>query len=294
MELRQLRYFVNVVETMSFTLASRQLFISQSTLSQQIIQLEDELSVKLFNRNGKYITLTEEGRYFYPYAKDCIQKSKDAVTILNELKQNNAGEIRVGVTYAFRKVISDALISFYQQYPNIKIIVHFGSSNEMQEKLSRDLVDILITFDLSLDAKQFDKQHLFETSICLIVPKRNPISTMKSISLHGLSTERLIVQSKSFHTWDFVHRSFREQNLTPNVIMEVNDNPTVLDLIKNDIGFGIMAQTAIENEDSLAAIPIEGVEMKRKVSAIRLKNIYFSEKLQYLCNVIQQNFTETN
>jgi DNA-binding transcriptional LysR family regulator len=293
MELRQLRYFVNIVETMSFTLASKQLFISQSTLSQQIIQLEDELAVKLFNRNGKHISLTEEGRYFYPYAKDCIQKTKDAVTILEELKKNNTGEIRIGVTYAFRKVIANALITFYQKYPNIKIIVHFGSSNEMLEKLSRDLVDILITFDLTLDTSQFDQQILFETPICLIVPKTHKFSKKKSISLRDLATQKIIVQSKNFHTWDFVHHSFRQQNLTPNFIMEVNDNPTLLDLIKSNIGFGIMAQTAIEKEESLVAIPIEGAEMKRQVSAIRLKNIYLSEKLQYLCNIIQKNFAES-
>ncbi|PZP51600.1 MAG: LysR family transcriptional regulator [Pseudopedobacter saltans] len=294
MELRQLRYFVNIVETMSFTLASKQLFISQSTLSQQIIQLEDELVVKLFHRNGTHISLTEEGRYFYSYAKDCIQKTKDAVTILEELKQNNTGEIRIGVTYAFRKVIANALIAFYQQYPNIKIIVHFGSSNEMLEKLSRDLVDILITFDLSLDQNQFEKQVLFETPICLIIPKEHKLSKKKSICLKDLATQKLIVQSKNFHTWDLVHYSFRQQNIVPQIIMEVNDNPTLLDLIKSNIGFGIMAQTAIESENTLVAIPIEGIEMKRKVSAIRLKNIYLSEKLQYLCNVIQQNFTETN
>ncbi|QES88128.1 LysR family transcriptional regulator [Rhizosphaericola mali] len=294
MELRQLRYFVNIVDTMSFTMASKQLYISQSTLSQQIIQLEDELAVKLFNRNGKHISLTEEGRYFYPYAKDCIQKTKDAITILEELKKNNTGEIRIGVTYAFRKVIANALIAFYKKYPNIKIIVHFGSSNEMLEKLSRDLVDILITFDFSLDSIQFDKQVLFETPICLVVPKTHMLSKRKDISLRELANEKLIVQSKNFHTWDFVHQSFRQQNLCPNFIMEVNDNPTLLELIKNDIGFGIMAQTAIEKEEYLIAIPIEGLDMKRKVSAIRLKNIYLSEKLQYLCNLIQQNFSDTH
>ncbi|WP_326984412.1 LysR family transcriptional regulator [Chryseobacterium sp. MYb264] len=280
MELRQLRYMVKVAETMNFTNASKQLFISQSTLSQQIMQLEAELNTLLFHRNGKHISLSEEGKVFYHYAKDCIQKSKDAVAALHDLKQLNSGELRIGVTFAFRSFIENVIINFHQTYPHIKIIVHFGSSNDMLDKLKNDQIDTLITFDMQPDENIFHSQYLFTSSTCFISAKENPVAQKKSISLKELSQYGLIVQNTDFNTWNFLQSITNEQGIDLKIIMEVNDNPTQIELIKKNIGYGIMADVTIKNEENLVGIPISGKKMNRKVSLITLKNIYLSKKVE--------------
>lgn len=289
MELRQLKYMVKVVETMNFTNASKALFISQSTLSQQIMQLEIELGASFFHRNGKHFTLSEEGKVFYKYAKACIQKSKDAIVALQDLKSLNSGEIRIGVTFAFRKIIEDAVVEFQKKLPNVKLIIHFGSSNDMIEKLKNDQIDLLINFDMELDKNLFETKPLFTSSICFIATKFNPIAKKKSISLKDISKYKLIIQNTDFNTWNFIQSIIQEQKISLQIIMEVNDNPTQLELIKRNIGFGLMADVSIKNDEHLIGIPIIGKQMKRKVNFITLKNIYSSSKIDILYEILLQS-----
>lgn len=278
MELRQLKYYVNVVELMSYSEASKKLYISQSTLSQQIKQLEEELQVLFFNRNGKHISLTEAGRVFYQYAKDCIQKSKDAVTALEDLSNGNTGEMRIGITYALRNVITDPLITFHQRYPNIKVIVDYGSSVEMIEKLEKHEVDFLITFDMKLDQRVFQKQKLFETTVCLIVPADAPI---QEVNIYDIGQYDLIVKSKRFNTSAFIFSIFQKLGIQPNIVMEVNDNPTLIELVKNKVGYSLMTDVVIRHEPGLKAVPIACDErMQRNVWAYSLTGTYVSRSVK--------------
>ena len=106
MELRQLRYFLKAKELLNFTEAATTLNISQSTLSQQIKQLEDELSVPLFNRIGKRITLTEAGDLFSEYALQSINRANEGLLLLKDIKNLNTGRITIGVIYYMRILFS--------------------------------------------------------------------------------------------------------------------------------------------------------------------------------------------
>lgn len=100
MELRQLKYFKEACERQNFSEAARVLHISQSTLSQQIKQLEDELDVLLFDRIGKRIAPTEAGCAFLPYAVRAIHDAEDGRQIIRDLKGIETGVLRIGVTYS--------------------------------------------------------------------------------------------------------------------------------------------------------------------------------------------------
>lgn len=289
MELRQLRYFTNVVELMSFSDAAKKLYISQSTLSQQIKQLEEELKVLFFNRNGKHISLTEAGALFYQYAKDCIQKSKDAVNALEDLGDLKVGEIRIGITYALRKVIVEPLVKFHKRYPKIKITVDYGSSNEMVEKLQRNEIDMLITFDLNVEQPAFQMKKLFETNVCFIVAKNSPLAKYRSISIEEISRYELIIQNQGFNTSEFIYAAFQKRGIKPNIIMEINDNPTLKELVKHNVGYSIMADVAVKNEKDLVGIPIEGKIMKRNVWAFSIKNVFVSKSIKAFYKVLEES-----
>lgn len=291
MELRQLRYFKEVVDLMNFTEAAKKLFISQSTLSQQIMQLENELDVQLFLRNGRHISLTEEGRLLYPYARECIQKSQEAITLLGEVKHLNAGEIRIGITFGLRQIIASAIIAFRKAYPHIKIIVHFGSSDEMIAKLNSNEVDVLITFDMELDERVYELKPLFVSAVCLIVPAGAPVAAKQEIQMNELSQYELIAQHTGFNTWSFVNKAVQKKGVALHVIMEVNDNPTLIELVKSGIGYGIMADVTIRNEPALVGIPIAGRHMKRNVWGITIKSGYQSKKLEAFYRIMIQEVT---
>ena len=121
MELRQLKYFVKSAEYLNFSVASKHLYITQSTLSQQIKQLEFELGFELFLRNSRHITLTEAGEEFLPFARKTIQDAEDGVQRLHDLQHVKAGKLTVGVTYSLSTVLTEGLMEFMKTFPDIKL-----------------------------------------------------------------------------------------------------------------------------------------------------------------------------
>ncbi|MDE5726811.1 MAG: LysR family transcriptional regulator, partial [Duncaniella sp.] len=105
MELRQLRYFVKTAETLNFSEASRALNIAQSTLSQQIRQLEDELDVKLFERNSHAMYLTEAGSELLPLALQTVRDATACTDRMHDLQKMLAGTLNIGVTYSFSPIL---------------------------------------------------------------------------------------------------------------------------------------------------------------------------------------------
>ena len=98
MELRQLSYFIAAAQTENFSKAAAKCFVVQSTLSQQVKQLEDELEVQLFDRIGKRVTLTEAGKAFLPFAIQTVELSEQGKQEIKDLQGLKKGSLRVGVS----------------------------------------------------------------------------------------------------------------------------------------------------------------------------------------------------
>ena len=135
MELRQLRYFLRVAETLNFSVASKELFVTQSTLSQQILNLEQELGQPLFERNSHNVMLTEGGRMLVPLAKEIVFGSESCKQQLLDLKDLKTGELNIGVTFSFSSIASETMLKFLSRYPNVKINVQYAPMSELMDKL---------------------------------------------------------------------------------------------------------------------------------------------------------------
>ena len=142
MELRQLKYFKAACELQNFSEAARVLHISQSTLSQQIKQLEEELDVLLFDRIGKKIVPTEAGFAFLPFARKAIQDAEDGRQIIRDLKGIETGVLHIGATHSLAPLLVAAVNRFSASYPKIKIVVTIGTSTQMMECLKDNMLDL--------------------------------------------------------------------------------------------------------------------------------------------------------
>ena len=127
MELRQLRYFVKVAETLNFSEAARCLFVTQSTLSQQIKQLEQELDTVLLTRTSHSVSLTEAGEELLPYARRTLLDADLCVERLGDLREMLCGTLNIGVTYSFGPILTETLVTFMKQYPKVKLNIYYLS-----------------------------------------------------------------------------------------------------------------------------------------------------------------------
>lgn len=273
MELRQLKYFLKAKELLNFTEAARVLNISQSTLSQQIKQLEDELNIPLFNRIGKRITLTEAGDLFGEYALQSINRANEGLLLLQDLKNLNTGKITIGVIYSMRIPFAKTLIQFATQYPNIKIQVVFGTTKDLLEKLNLHQFDFVLTFHEKAKEPHLNYQTLLSSNMVLVTAKKSSLAQRNSISLDEVAALPLALPFSGYSTIQFFEESFSQKNLKPNICMEINDIPTLFEIVKTGHWHTILSNTSI-NDPDVVAVPIKGKNMRRTIMIISLKEAY--------------------
>jgi LysR family transcriptional regulator, cyn operon transcriptional activator len=273
MELRQLKYFIKAKELLNFTEAAKALNISQSTLSQQIKQLEDELDILLFNRIGKRIILTEAGEMFSEYALQSINKANQGLLLLKDLNNLNTGKITIGVIYSMRIPFAKALIQFAKQYPNIKIQVVFGTTKDLLEKLNLHHFDFVLTFYEKNKHPHFKYQTLLSSNMVLVTAKKSSLANKNSISLKQVAELPLALPFSGYSTIQFFVESFSQKNLDPNICMEINDIPTLFEIVKTGYWHTILSETSV-NDPHVVGIPIEGKNMRRTIMIISLKEAY--------------------
>lgn len=273
MELRQIKYFLKAKELLNFTEAAKILNISQSTLSQQIKQLEIELDVPLFNRIGKRIILTEAGEMFSEYASQSLNKANEGLLLLKDLNNINTGKITIGVIYSMRILFVKALIKFAEQYPNIKIQVVFGTTKDLLEKLNTHHFDFVLTFHEKAKHPYLKYQTLITSNMVLVTAKKSSLANKRSITLKEVAKLPLALPFSGYSTIQFFVDSFNQKNLDPNICMEINDIPTLFEIVKTGHWHTILSKTSV-NDPNVVGIPIEGKNMRRTIMIISLKEAY--------------------
>lgn len=281
MELRQLRYFIKAKELLNFTAAAETLNISQSTLSQQIKQLEIELDTPLFNRIGKRITLTEAGALFYSYALQTVNKANSGLTLLKDLGDLKTGDLSIGVTYGLRHLLTPALIAFLADYPNISVKVVFGTSEELHDKLIGLQLDLVLAFEEIVADENLTYSLLFESPLCLVAAKNSLLSSRKSIDLKEISDLPIVLPAAGYSTRKFVSDIFARNNIHPKISVEINDIPTLLDLVKSGKWYTILAKTTVAFDQDLAILSINNIKMTRRAMIITHQDAYQKKAARY-------------
>ena len=274
MELRQLKYFIKTAEILNFTEAARQLFITQSTLSQQIRQLETELQVPLFDRIGKRTYLTEAGTEFLPYAKQTVADSEGGVQRLRDLQNIQTGELRIGVVFTLSDLLTSTIISFSKQYPNIKLVVISRPVNELLDLLKERKLDLILSYRPDDDDSQIEFFPLFDSNLSVIVNYNHPLIAQREVSLEMLKQYPLVLPSVGSQARTMIDRllNSRHVNLAPQI--EISSMTIMMNLVETGHWIAVMSEMLIRGHEKLRAIPIAGRKTQMHPSVIVLKDIY--------------------
>lgn len=274
MELRQLKYFIKAAELQNFTEAAAVLFITQSTLSQQIKQLEDELQLPLFDRIAKRVRLTEAGKTFLPYAQKTVKDAEDGRNMLRDLMQLKTGEVIIGVTYGLTDLLTKAIVDFSELYPEIKLQISFGTTQELLSKLEQGKLDLMLSFYEHNATNRFVTDRLFASNLSLITHGNHPIVSRKMISLKDLTTLPLLLPSNGYSIRNYLDQVLQKNDLFPNPKMEVNDIHTLLQLVQTGRWVTVLMASSVFNHPELKAIKITGAGMTREATITWPKDAY--------------------
>ena len=132
----QIRVFYHVAKNLSFTLAAKDLFITQPAVTAQVKAFEEHCNLKLFKKQGRGVYLTDEGKSLYHYARQIFEYEKELENVIGDMKKLKQGVLRLGTTKAYARYLMPVLMShFHRIYPQIKIFLDEGSSLEMNSSL---------------------------------------------------------------------------------------------------------------------------------------------------------------
>ena len=277
MELRQLRYFVKTAETLNFSEAARQLYITQSTLSQQIRQLEEELGVELFQRDSHSVSLTESGVHLLPNAKRTLQDAEDCFTQIRDLGQILTGELNIGVTYSFTHIVSEAAKTFIRKYPGVKLNIISRNMEVLLDLLKHREVDFVLCFRPSSIDSEIESHVLFEDRLCAIMRKDHPLADHESISLEDLMNQRIALPGKTTQARNAFNLNFPDAGSRLNVQVEINSVSFLIDLVRTANMITVLSESVLdfaEEADKLKAIPLNAPYTVLEGCVHTLKKVY--------------------
>src|SRR4029077_2964725 len=193
MELHQLRYFCAVVETASFSRAAEQSHVSQPSLSQQILKLEDELGVRLFDRLGRSVRLTELGKTFLPRARAVLRELEAARGEVVEGKEFIGGLITVGVIPTVAPYfLPQRLTSFSRKFPQVRLTVVEEITPVLLERLRAGTVDVAL-LALPIRGHEFETTPILTERVFAALPKRHKLANRRAVPLKELQAEPFLL-----------------------------------------------------------------------------------------------------
>lgn len=256
MELRQLRYFVKVAETLSFSEAAKALFVTQSTLSQQIKQLEGELGEQLFSRSSHSVALTEAGRIILDNARQAIHEAELCGERINDLNRLATGTLNIGVTYSFSPILTETILTFMKAYPGIKLNIFYKPMNELMGLLRERAVDFVLAFRPTENVEGIESHILFQNYLSVVVGSHHPLADRERIALHELEQYNLALPSKGLQA-RYAFDALVPQHLNLRAVIELNEVNILLQLLRQSMLVSVLSEATTHNERDVKAIPLD-------------------------------------
>lgn len=271
MEIRQLRYFLKVAETLNFSEAARSLFITQSTLSQQITKLEQEIELQLFERNSHGVALTEAGEHLRLYAEKAINSVDDCTQHLQDLKDMLTGELNIGVTFSFNFIAHEAIMTFLKKFPGVKLNVCYKPMVDLMQMLKRRELDVVLAFKPSQTDEHIESRLLFNNDLAVIASESHPITRCQSITLDELKRFSLVLPSRGLQARNALDRLMADRDVHLEASVEINNVNQLLQIVRESNYVTVLSESTIMHEGGLRSVRLacRGNEMEGCVHVLR-------------------------
>lgn len=289
MELRQLKYFVEVGRLGSFSLASKSLFITQSTISQQIRKLEEELGVELLTRDTRHVTFSDYGEQFYPCAVQVLEEAKAGAERIRDVKDLKVGRLSVGATYSFGPLLKQTVLDYYRLYPHIRLDLLITSKEDLQQKLLDRELDVALTYKSPLGEDHIESHLLFRSRLCLVGRIGELKGVRKTVSVQDLTRFPLALPSKGLQARDTLEDVLFAQNVNLDIRLEINSVRTLLDLVGSSPLVTILSEEAIHQVTGFEAVPIDHPDGRMDGCYHYLKGAYHKMAAQKFVELLREN-----
>ena len=297
MEIRQLRAFVAIAESGTFTAGALRVHVTQAAISMQIRQLETEIGAKVFVRAPRHVILTEAGEQLLRRARHILREHDAALDEIAELAGAERGRLRIGSASAM--VLTEQLPSILKelrkQHPAAEISVTSGTSEVLVDQILAGEVDIAFV-SLPVDVRGIKTERLSEDQLVAIASPQHKLSKQRTVSAYTLAGERLILGERGGNTRRLIDQFFAQAGVTLRVAMELSRQQAIKRMVEEDMGVGIVPLQSVKEEvekGKLIRWWIEGAQINWELGIAQLSNGYDSPIMQKFVALAHRNFNDS-
>jgi len=256
MEIKQAQYFLAVTEAGSFSVAADKLYISQSSLSKQIMALEKELELQLFDRSKRKISLTEAGKLFYKYSKQ-INKAHEALLLeIGEYKKTTPSLSIAAIPVIAQYGIASYMARFKIAYPNIVFNLEEREASTVLPALNKHEYDLAFVRDYGVDLNQYSSLEIVRDKLMVAVSKDHHFSTRKSLSLLELVDENFITYNKGTLVYELSLNACKLAGFEPRVFYATLRGASIIGLVAANSGVALMMEKVLNYYQRSDVVPI--------------------------------------
>lgn len=293
---RQLEVFRAVAESKSFTRASHTLFISQSTVSQHIRELEDSLNIKLFNRNRRNVSLTPAGENLLEHGRNIFQLLEEAETAARTVKDPYCGKLSFGcASTTLLYHLPDILMEYTRRYPNVELNITGGTIQDVAMQMWSGTLDLALVVP-PLSSPALEKIVLFEESFAIVLPSTHRLSKKRSIQTAELAGERFILHKQGQNTRKLIDRYLFHERVTPRVAIELAETEAIKAMVARGLGISLLPESAFQKtrrDDGLKTFPIPRKDLSRSLALVYPRPRALRPAAVALIELLQVHFKST-
>jgi DNA-binding transcriptional LysR family regulator len=293
-EIRQLRAFVAIAETGTFTAGALRVHVTQAAISMQIRQLESEIGARVFVRAPRHVILTEAGEQLLRRARHILREHDAALDEIAELAGAERGRLRIGSASAMvlTEQLPAILKELRKQHPAAEISVTSGTSEVLVDQILAGEVDIAFV-SLPVDVRGIKTERLSEDQLVAIASPRHRLAKQRTIDAYTLAGERLILGERGGNTRRLIDQFFAQAGVTLRVAMELSRQQAIKRMVEEDMGVGIVPLQSVKEEVEKGRLIrwwIEGAEINWELGIAQLSNGYDSPIMQKFVSLAHRNF----
>ena len=295
---KQLLAFKTLAHTGSFTLAAKQLNLTQSAVSHSIKALEESLNCSLISRLGRKIHLTQAGETFLASAERMIRQMRSVRQEIETLSKWGAGRMRIGAgTTACQYILPSLIREFRQTFPECQLSVMTGDAKELLDLLRSNEIDMALTL-IPSGLDDIEYQLVFDDYLQFVVAPSHPWASKKNAPPIELESQNYVVYSKKSYTFELLRKHFRAEGHDLSNVIELGSMEAIKELVKIGIGVGVVAPWIVEKEieeETLFAVGLGARKLKRTWGVCHMKGRKLNlmeETFIGLCESVYDGFNQ--
>ena len=295
MHARSLKYAIVLSETRNFSQAAQQLGVSQPTFSKQIIALENELGLKLFDRNKSPLELTPAGEFFIGKAREMLYAEDQLQKTLEQFKTGENGRLTIGVTpFRSMSLMPELVKKIKAKYPGVKIVLHEANAGQLRKDAAEGICDFVI-LNLPVEDPALEVTPIAPDALALAVPASLASSLNKkpneTIDLREAKELPFVTLGQGQELRQLLEKLCAAEGFYPNITAEVVSITTAWAMARAGVGAVLLPLQLAEMEskdENLQLYPLKEGLYSRQPAVVTRRGQYISEYAAYAIALLKQ------